>query len=315
MSGVGAAMLAVGLFDAPARAETRGPAVRPADLVVRLGQLEPGGVSTAARREAAAPTGVPLSTLRPAPAGRSRPTLDADRPDDVRPVLRKAPPRSIGTRPPPAPLRPGVVPRILPPRSDPLGPPAVPAAGPARPVVPTSPVSLDAGPLRSLLGQVADLAGRLITSILARPDGTTGPALPPGSAPPVPTPVPYEEPDGVLAPGLVTTSPTVHFGDTIPLSVSGARWVRSAGRHPAVPVCPPPVPAGPIGSAESVPGDASGIPVAPDDERAAAGSGTRTAVALPPTPAGPVRWTGQARTDVPTAPARGRSPAPAARPG
>ncbi|MEV0328038.1 hypothetical protein AB0H63_16550 [Micromonospora echinospora] len=392
VTGVGAALLAVAISAAPARAETGeggGEPGRLAEVVTHVRQLGRGEIPAVPSREpAAAPAGIPLRAGRPAVDDRKRLPVAPARPAPMSPTAGEAPlsrrsDREAGTRPRPEPVVPRIVSRILPPRAaSPADPPVAPVDGPVRPPVSAPPATPDGaaptpvtsrprppvpvapprpvpdggpggpvdgpavpapepasppgriplpprlvgvldGALRPILDLLTDVLGGVLAPILDLPGGGGDPPLPPGSAPPA-TPVPAPVPDapvpdspadGPPAPGPLVPPPWVHNGALSPSGPAGSGeswspvWVPGPGSgHRAVPAAPT------LGSG-SASGDSSDVPVAPGDDRVSGDSGPRAGASLPPETSHPDRSVRHALAEVPPAPARGRSPTVAARPG
>ncbi|MFE0591371.1 hypothetical protein [Micromonospora echinospora] len=153
VTGVGAALLAVAISAAPARAETGeagAEAGRLADVVTQVRQLgRPEFPAAPPREPAAAPAGIPLRAGRPAVDDRKGLSVAPARPTPTSPTSGETPlvrrgDREAGTRPRPEPVVPRIVSRILPPRAaPPPDPPAAPVDGPVRPPVSAPPATPD----------------------------------------------------------------------------------------------------------------------------------------------------------------------------
>ncbi|XTZ17200.1 hypothetical protein ACQSSU_07495 [Micromonospora echinospora] len=394
VTGVGAALLAVAISAAPARAETGeggGEAGRLADVVTHVRQLGRGETPVMPSREpAAAPARIPLWGGRPAVDDRERFPVAPARPARTSPTagetpLSHRPDRAAGTRPRPEPVVPRIVSRILPPRAvPPADPPVAPVDGPVRPpvsappttpdgaapapapvttrprpsvpVAPSRPVPDDgpAGPvdgpavpapeppsspgriplpprlvgvldgaLRPILDLLTGVLGGVLAPILDLPGGGGDPPLPPGSTPPaapVPAPapdapVPDSPTDGPPVTGPLAPPPSVHNGVPAPSGPAGRgeswspAWVPGSGPGHRV------VPAAPTLGSGSASGDSSDVPLAPGEDRVSGDSGPRAGASLPPETSHPDRSVRHALAEVSPAPARGRSPTVAARPG
>ncbi|MFI6825005.1 hypothetical protein ACIBJE_29265 [Micromonospora sp. NPDC050187] len=394
VTGVGAALLAVALSAAPARAETGedgGNAGRLADVVSNVRQPGRGEMPAVSSREPTAVLArVPLWTARPAVGDRKQPPVAPARPAPTSPATgetapSRPPDREIGTGPRPEPLVPRLVSRILPPRpapplpdppvDGPASPPAsappgtsdgsapapvttrprpsapvtpprpVPDDGPANPVPddgpagpvdgpaarpapddPASPpgriplpprlVGMVDGALRPILDLLTDVLGGVLAPILDLPGGGCDPPLPPGPVPPAgptPTPVPDNWTERPPVPDPQARSPRVHNGGPFrPGQVgSGETWSPVGSSVPGHRAAP----AAPTLDSGSASGDPSEAPGSPGDDRVSGDSGPRAGAALPPETSGPARSDRDAFAEVPPAPARGRSPTVAARPG
>ncbi|MFI6225768.1 hypothetical protein ACIBCR_00450 [Micromonospora echinospora] len=208
VTGVGAALLAVAISAAPARAETGEAGAetgRLADVVTQVRQLGRGEIlAVPSRGPAAAPAGVPLRAGRPAVDDRRRLPVAPARPAPTSPTTGESPlsrraDQEAVPRPRPEPVVPRIVSRVLPPRAaPPPDPPAAPVDGPVRPPVSAPPATPD---------------GAAPTPVTTRPRPSV-PVAPPRPVPdggpagpvdgPVPAPDPTTPPDRIpLPPRLV----------------------------------------------------------------------------------------------------------------
>ncbi|MEU4569812.1 hypothetical protein [Micromonospora sp. NPDC023956] len=282
---------------------------------------------------------------RPAPPAPAPPAVPAVVPPavPVRPPASPPPGTPDEAAPPPGaatprPSRPTAPPRPVP-DDGPAGPVEAPAVPPAPDAVPPpgrTPLpprlvgAVDGvrdGVVRPIVGLLTDVVGGVLAPILDLPGGGHCPLLPPGSSPPaapVMTPLPEsptDQPPVTDQPSAVdppvanpqVQPPMVHNGGT---SAPGVARGGGPGRpgDPAVPGRRS-VPAAPVLDSGSASGDSSEVPLAPGDDRVGTDSGSRTGVALPPTTSGPDRSERDVLAELPPAPARGRSPTVAARPG
>ncbi|GLY22904.1 hypothetical protein Misp04_26360 [Micromonospora sp. NBRC 101691] len=194
VTGVGAALLAVALSAAPARAETGDAGAgtgRPADVVTHVRQLGRESSVVPSREPAASPTGIRLRAGRPAVDDRRRLAVAPVRPAPTtgETPLARRPDREAGTRPRPEPVLPRIVSRILPPRAaPPPDPPVAPVDGPVRPPVSAPPAIPD---------------GAAPTPVTTRPR-PPAPVVPPR---PVPDSGPAGPVDGPTVPAPEPTSP------------------------------------------------------------------------------------------------------------
>ncbi|BCL17861.1 hypothetical protein GCM10017556_56000 [Micromonospora sagamiensis] len=311
---------------APSTGET--PSLRPLD---REGATRP-------RTEPLVPRVVErVLPSRPAPPVPDSPVVPADGP--LRPPVA-APPGTPGGVVPAPPGTPGGVapapvttlPRpsvpVVPPRPDagPDGPveiPAVrpapdPASPPGRIPLPPRLVGVVDGALRPILDLLTDLVGGVLPPILDLPGGVIGPLLPPDSATPavpVPTPVPVDRAEQPPVTDPQVDPPWVHNGVPLPPGLAGGGGAGGPVAPPVVPVCRSAAPAASTVHSGPAPGEAPEAPVAPGEDRATGDTGPRSGAALSPETSGLDRSDRHARAEVPPAPARGRSPAVAARPG
>ncbi|SCL26677.1 hypothetical protein GA0074694_4589 [Micromonospora inyonensis] len=263
---------------------------------------------------------------RPAPSVPEPPVVPADGP--LRPPVPAPPGTPGGVAPAPVTTLPRPSVPVVPSRPDagPDGPVEIPAVRPApdpapppgRIPLPPRLVGVVDGALRPILDLLTDLVGGVLPPILDLPGGVIGPLLPPDSATPaVPVPNPFPV-DRVEQPPVTVPqvdAPWVHNGSPLPPGLAGGGGAGGPVAPPVVPVCRSAAPAASTVHSGPAPGEAPETPAAPGDDRATGGSGPRNGVALSPETSGLDRSDRHARAEVPPAPARGRSPAVAARPG